>query len=449
MHLSSLLRHTILILGCGVEGISTYRYLRKQHPTKALGIADKRDMASLSNEVQEELSRDPYLELHFGQQYLLSLPNYNLIIKSPGINRRIPEIQKFLHKGKLTTSVNIFIANATGTIIGITGSKGKSTSSSCLHHILKKAYKTSYLCGNIGTPVLDVIQESSRETYFVLELSSQQIEDMRYQVHVGMFTSFFPDHMDYHGDVNAYFAAKTKIFDPKTVVFYNEKFDKIRNFFQNNNFPRKIGYMNQINSIYDNHFMLSCKPFFPTNGLQIVGEHNQENMLGCILLAQHLRIDDTIIQTALQSFTPLEHRLEYIGKYQEIDIYNDSASVTPESTIEAIKALESNNIGCLILGGMDRGYNFYDLGKAIIKYNVATLILLPDTHKKYQETLQKLGFTGQIFEVDSMEEAVKSMWKQTAKDTVCLFSPGCPSYNEYASFVERGKSFCFFVKKYI
>ena len=395
----------ILILGYGKEGQATERFLKKYYPNALIGIAD--------------IKNNP--------NYLDEQKNYDLIIRSPGIPKNL--ITK-----PYTTATNIFLANIDNVVIGVTGSKGKSTTVSLIYSILKQAGKKVHLIGNIGKPMLDeMLKETGKDDIFVCEFSSYQLDDIKYSPHIAVILDLFPDHMNYHGDVENYYNAKKNIISRSTAddyFIYNPKFKELQSWAKN----------------------LICKtlPFeqnivIADGDIPLIGKHNRENIKAAITVAHLLNINNETIVEAVKKFKPLPHRLQMIGKFKEIIFYDDAISTTPESTILAIESLKQ--IGTIFLGGTDRGYDFNKLVEVVIDYKIPNIVLFPDSGEKIFGLFQKV--TGINFlKAESMEEAVKFAYKYTQKNKICLLSNASPSYSLWKNFEEKGDLFQFFVKKY-
>lgn len=395
----------ILILGYGQEGQATERFLKKYCPSALIGIADKK----------------------INVNYLDEQNKYDLVIRSPGVS-------KHLITKPYTTATNIFFGNCLGQIIGVTGSKGKSTTASLIYSILKNAKKKVKLCGNIGRPMLlELFKPMSREDIFVCELSSYQLDDIKYSPHISVITNLFPEHMNYHGSIDAYYQAKENILKfvkPDDYYCYNPKYLILEQWAKNikcNSRPSKrIIYFDQI-----------------TNPL--IGEHNLENIDEAVTVAKIFNIPDEIIKNTVLNFQPLPHRLQFVGKFRNILFYDDAISTTPESTICAINSFPK--IGTIFLGGFDRGYNFDELSRVIIDKKIPNIVLFPDSGEKIFKLLKKV--TGiKFLRTKSMEEAVVVAYENNPANTVCLLSTASPSYSLWKNFEEKGDLFQFFVKKY-
>lgn len=397
----------ILILGYGKEGQATERFLRKFVPNAELGIADKKN----------------------NPNYLDEQKKYDLIIRSPGI-------PKNLITRPYTTASNIFLANIDNVVIGVTGTKGKSTTVSLIHSILKEAGKKSFLIGNIGRPMLDeMLKPIGKEDIFVCEFSSYQLDDIKYSPHISVVLDLFPEHMNYHGDVKNYYNAKKNIISQVTsddYFIYNPKFTELRSWAENSNCKTIPFEQNlQIND----------------EDIPLIGEHNKENIKAAITVAHLLNIDNNTITKAIKEFKPLPHRLELVGKFKEIIFYDDAISTTPQSTILAIESLK--NVGTIFLGGTDRGYDFNKMVQVVIEYKIPNIVLFPESGDAILKIIKsKKAEYLRIFNTNSMEEAVKFAYQYTPQNKICLLSNASPSYSLWKNFEEKGDLFQSFVRQF-
>ena len=397
----------ILILGYGKEGQATERFLRKFVPLTELGIADKKDSAN----------------------YLDEQEKYDLIIRSPGIPKK-------LITRPYTTASNIFLANIDNVVIGVTGTKGKSTTVSLIYSILKEAGKKAFLIGNIGKPMLDeMLKPIGKEDIFVCEFSSYQLDDIKYSPHISVVLDLFPEHMNYHGDVQNYYNAKKNIIAQVAAddyFIYNPKFTDLKSWADNSHCK---------NIPFEQNILIRDED------IPLIGNHNKENIKAAITVAHLLDIDNNTIVKAIKEFKPLPHRLELIGKFKEIIFYDDAISTTPQSTILAIESLK--NVGTIFLGGTDRGYNFNKMVEVIIEYKIPNIVLFPESGDVISKIIKsKKAEYLHIFNTKSMEEAVKFAYEHTPKNKICLLSNASPSYSLWKNFEEKGDLFRSFVKKY-
>jgi len=465
----------ILIVGMGREGFSSVRFLRELKLGKAIAVADKKALEEFSAEEQAVLKDG--LELHLGADYLKEWGEYDVIIKSPGLSiRKFLEIEKAIAAGaKLTSATNIFFANARGKVIAVTGSKGKSTTSSLIYALLKAGGLPVDLVGNIGKPALDFLladlklsEDQQIKKYYVFEISSYQLEDFSGHAEMAVLVSFFPEHMDYHGDEEAYFQAKMNLIaklNESSKVVYNYASDKIRaeikkRFGVERN--DKIIPFNDgekiclIESGKKNELCLEVdgKQIVCAGDVQLKGRHNLENMLAGCAVARELGIGWEVVREALGAFKGLEHRLELVGQFKKITFYNDSFSTAPESTQAALEALgQEGVIGALIVGGVDRGYKFEKLAERIVETGVENLIFFPVTgeliEKEVKNYCEKNGREEpEMFSAKDMTEAVEAAYKAAPAGSICLLSCASPSFNLFKNFEERGNLFKNLVREF-
>lgn len=408
MIIKELKNKSILILGYGKEGRSTEQYLKKVLPGVVIDHTDK--------------NSDP--------QYLEKQKDYDLVIKTPGI-------PKALITQKYTTATNIFFANCKGIIIGVTGTKGKSTTSSLIYHILKAGEKQAHLVGNIGNPALsELMKPDGKDDIFVMELSSYQLDDIHYSPHISVVLNLFPEHMNYHGGVTNYYEAK------KNIV----KYAKQDNYFIYNS---KYKDLVQWASSAHCHTQSFIPHTIPVQGedLTLQGEHNKENIQAALAVADLFHISKEDLVKALKTFKPLPHRLENVGTFHDIIFYDDAISTTPESTIAALQTLK--DVDTLFLGGEDRGYDFSNLVEVVAEKGIKNIVLFPDSGGKIRMLLQKRSkYLPLIFETKDMKAAVRFAFTNTKKKSICLLSTASPSYSVWKNFEEKGNLFKLYVRGY-
>jgi UDP-N-acetylmuramoylalanine--D-glutamate ligase len=451
----------ILILGFGREGQVTLRFLRKEWPDAVIGVADLRSFDKFSAEEQELLKTIPPQLLFLGTDYLECLGRFEVIFKTPGENRRKPQIAEAIRQGViLTSATNLFFRLKKGRVIAVTGSKGKSTTASMIFQVLKTAGMKTELIGNIGKAALDFLDKDSPETIYVFEMSSYQLEDFQGGADIAVFVSFFPEHLDYHGDLEAYFKAKIQLAaQPKEgfKVIYNHSQERLRKYFDEYERVFKgdvkvIPFNDAVHSkIETENGLLTAKDHglsvLNEQQIKLKGRHNLENILAVIKVAAELGIDNQTVARALADFKPLEHRLEMVGEYRGITFYDDAISTTPESTVAAIDALgRDRKIGTLIAGGLDRGYQFAGLANKIREAGIENLILLPETGIRIEEAVKEStngedGYNPVFIHCGDMESCVEKAYQITPKDSICLLSCASPSYNLFKNFEERGNKF--------
>lgn len=391
----------ILIAGYGVEGKSTELFLRKHAPHVNIVLADD---ISHPEGLKKQSSCD-------------------IAIKSPGFPKDSLTIP-------YTTATNIFLDNIDAKTIGITGTKGKSSTCLLLHEVLKESGKKSHLLGNIGKPMLDEFDKIKKDHFVVLELSSYQTEDLTVSPNISVILNLYPEKHN-HASLKAYYKAKMNIVSHakhSDYYIYNPEFDDLI-LLANQTAARPIPC---VPSAAVSHFDFSK-----------VHKHTLQSVLTVLHI---LNIDVKHLQRALEGFKGLPHRQTLLGTFRGITFVDDSGANHPEATVHALASIKA--VETLILGGQDRGYDFKPVIDSSAAKKVKNIILLPETDKKIQSLIKKHLWNPQIYIAQSMEEAVSYAFENTSKDMVCLLSPGAPSYLMYKNFNERGDDFTKLVKKY-
>lgn len=407
----------VLLLGFGNEGRSSYRFIRKHFPMLKIGIAD----SNSSIREDELIIDDLNLEFHMGDDYLKSLPNYEIIIKSPGvkIGEMVAEV-----KNKITSQTDLFLQNYASQVIGVSGTKGKSTTVSLIKHFLDADAKDSILIGNIGVPAFDMIQNIHDNTIIVYELSAHQLEYLHRSPHISLLLNIFPEHLDYFATLEEYSRAKRNIFrfqqDDDIVIVSEELSDKLVDIAQEI-IPVSMG-----NSKYK------------TINSSLIGIHNLYNVECALLAVEKAGVDIDVVIRSLSQFKGLSHRLEYVGEYGGVRFINDSISTVPESAIAAVKALV--DVDMLILGGFDRGLDYDDLTKFLKDSSVETLMFLGEAGRRIYNSM-KLNSDKKLFLVENLEDVFDILSKNTDNIKVCLLSPAAASYDQFKNFEHRGDKF--------
>jgi UDP-N-acetylmuramoylalanine--D-glutamate ligase len=461
MTLDELGKKSILILGFGTEGQATYQFLRTRWPEKLLSIADQQNIAACPEDLIHRIENDPAAQLNFGSRYLDSLDSYSceVIIKTPGIPASIDAIVRARQCGcMLTSHSQIFLDSyPSDKIIGVTGTKGKSTTASLIHHILKHAGIPSELVGNIGQPPLMLIDAVPKDAFFVHEFSSHQLAEIETSPHIAVLLNIVPEHLDYYASFDTYVAAKeniTRFHTPEDFLVFNADYPvpaaiaartkaQLRAFSMEH--PANGCYLR--NETVVRSGINGEEDIMAVSEIPLRGRFNVQNVLAAAAAASLCHVPSAAIRDAVLSFHALPHRLEPAGTYNGITFYDDSIATVPEATLGALEAL-GPAVQTLVLGGHERNLDFNDLGEHLPP-SVRTLILFPPTGERIWKAIESLSKNPlpQAFFVSHMEEAVKIAYQRTAPGSICLLSPASPSFGTFKNYEERGDSFKTFVRK--
>lgn len=438
----------ILILGFGKEGKSTYSFLRKY--LKDINITIKDQNHTIKND--PILENDNNIEIITGENYLNDLEQYDIIMKTPGITFKNIDTSKF--RNKISSQLEILLKYYKNNIIGITGTKGKSTTSSLIYDVFKNNNKKTLLLGNIGIPIFDYIDTIEGDTVLVVEMSSHQLEFVHSSPHIAIITNLYQDHLDHTNGLDDYYNCKmniTRYQEKDDILIYYKScntLDKLINSIKPKSNILITDFNNQLANTYcyNNYIYVNKKQVYNTlDKRKLVGDHNLINVMSALTVSNIFNLDNKKTTEAINNFNPLEHRLELVGTIDNITYYNDSIATIPEATMNGIESLK--NVNTLIFGGMDRGIDYDEFTKYLYSCYVENLICMPTTGHKIANELIKLNSNKNIYLVNTLEEAVKKAKSVTKKDTICLMSPAAASYEYFKNFEEKGKEYKRLVKE--
>jgi len=336
----------------------------------------------------------------------------------------------------------------------VTGTKGKSTTTSLIYHILKTAKIPSVLLGNIGKPPLDYLEEDNEKTFFVFEMSSHQLTDIEKSPDIAVFLNVFPEHLDYYLNYEEYIKAKgniTRFQESSDILIYNADFPEIAEI-ANQSKARKYKFSAQTKP-EDGCFVADGKIVFvdkkiekfrlDVNRIPLLGKHNLYNVMAAIIASKVAGVDFDSINRAVRNFRPLEGRLETVGIYKTVLFVNDTLATIPEATIAAVDAFGDKKL-TLILGGFDRKISFDNLGKDLAKRkNVSGVILIGQTGRRIKKSLEKFRYMGKIYDKGktNMSEIIKYASKIAVPGGVVLLSPASTSFDMFKDYKDRGNQF--------
>ncbi len=443
----------VAIIGAGTEGIETLKYLLKQGAI--LTVLDQREDIHNIPELQ---NKD--IQVSGGKDYLEGLSEFDIIVRSPGVKRTLPQLIEAEKKGvKVTSHTILFFEACPSPIIGVTGTKGKGTTSTLIYEMLKEEGLDAYLGGNIGVPPLQFIDKLKPTSWVVLELSSFQLEDMQVSPHISVMLMIVGEHLgkdvhgtqNYHESMEEYVDAKRNILrwqGPDDFAVINR--DYLASHESDIHTEAKIFQVSREREAYTDGCYVkdgavwlkkhdSKREVVKTSDIVLPGRHNLENVCAAAMAANLAGVSLTSIAKVLKTFKGLEHRLELVRDFRGVRYYDDSFSTTPETAIAAIEAFDAPEI--LILGGSSKNSDFTELGQLIsTRVNIKAVIGIGDEWNKIKLKMksEKLKI---VEGLQSMEEVVRNAAILAEPGDVVLLSPACASFGMFKNYKERGELF--------
>ena len=430
----------IAILGFGVEGKSTYNFIRRYLKNAEITILCSEEDETEKSDI---LKKDKFTQFVIGKGYLDNLDKYDVILKAPGVSFKNIEINKFADK--ITSQLELFLEYKNCLTIGVTGTKGKSTTSSLIYSVLKDQKRDCFLLGNIGTPIFEKLEEINDNSIVVLELSSHALQYVKKSTEIAILLNIYEEHLDHYKDFNEYIQAKLNVLNYQKengIAIFNSDNKNIKYDYKQKDYGITVKGNNLTqntikllqNKIYYNEEMI-----FEVNEdeMMLKGEHNINNIMFILAVCKIMDLDMIEAIKTIKNFKPLEHRLEYVGTVEDVLYYNDSIATIPEATICSIKALKK--VSTLIIGGKDRGVNLENLIDFLKTTDIKNIICMPTTGEYIAEELKNSNKN--VIKVSTMEEAVKKAKAVTEKNKICLLSPAAASYGFFKNFKERGEIF--------
>ena len=446
----------VAIIGLGVSNIPLLDYMYNQKAKVC--VFDERTIEEIPNNIMNKITNYGF-EFNFGKNCLKNLNGFDIVFRSPSCLPTRDELRREEDRGAIiTTEIEMLMKMCPCKIIGVTGSDGKTTTTSLIYSILKKAGYNTYLGGNIGTPLFTKLPEIKPEDMIVLELSSFQLMGMEVSPNISVITNITPNHLNIHKDYEEYIEAKKSIFkyqNENGLLILNYDNEITRNCAKEANgkvifFSHKEKLDNGF--IVDGKVIKECedkirKHIFNAEDTILKGEHNLENIATAICATKSLVPIDVAIE-AIKEFKPVEHRIEFIKEINEVKWYNDSASSSPTRTLSGLNAFDEDII--LISGGYDKNLDYKPLAKPITE-KVKALILIGQTAGKIFEEvkneLEKKDKQLPIYMCDTLEQTVLLANKIATSGDVVLFSPASASFDMFKNFADRGNQFKNLVNK--
>lgn len=410
----------IIIAGYGAEGRSNYAYFRRVYPQAELTIADMRPVVDAPDGAT----------VLTGQNVFAQLPEADMVVRTAGLAPRLIQTD-----GTVWSATNEFFARCPAPIIGVTGTKGKGTTCSFITEMLRAAGQTAHLVGNIGVPALDVLEQVQPNDVVVYELSSFQLWDAERSPHIAVVLMIEPDHLDVHQDMAEYVAAKANITVHQTAndtVVYAE----------HNSYSRAVAEASLGQTIAFPRPLTDRQQ----QALKLPGAHNRENASAAIAAVRAFLPDITeeAICQGLAAFTGLPHRLKYVAEVGGVRLYDDSISTTPGSAIAAMRSFTEPKV--LILGGHDKGADYTQLAQETARSPSLRAVLLSGANaQRIAAALRDAGVDMTKVQHQpgtlTMPEVVTQAMDLAHPGDVVILSPAAASFDQYASYTDRGEQF--------
>lgn len=426
----------IAILGFNVEGKASYGYYKGHDIT----ICDKSIDIELPEGVASKL----------GDTYLDKLDEFDLIVRSPGIYPQDILDKNPAVKDKITTQTNEFFRVCpTKKIIGVTGTKGKGTTSSLIAKMLESAGKQVHLGGNIGVPMISMLSNIGEDDWVVLELSNFQLIDVKHAPHIAVCLMVVSEHLDWHPNAEDYYASKANLFAHQSsddIAIYLDDNQTTKHIVSKSS-GHLIPYFKQPGAVVENdNFMIDGKVICKTEELNLLGKHNWQNVCAAITAAWQVTQDVDALHEAITNFVTLEHRLEFVRELDGVKYYNDSFGTTPETAIVAIESFEQPIV--LIVGGSEKGSDYSELISTIIDSSVEHVVCVGVTGLKIADMLEarkdERCVTYSVW--DNYDNVTMDMITAKARETakpgsVVLLSCASASFDMFKNYKDRGEKF--------
>jgi len=434
----------VAVVGLGITGKALIKFLLKK---KAFIVA-----CDQNRKIDPSLRKLP-IKFSLGKNYLKNSKKTEIIFISPGVPLNLSPFKKL--KSKITNEIALFLELCPAPVIGITGTNGKTTTTTLVSKILKEGRKKVFMGGNIGEPLINKIDKITKKSWVVLEISSFQLELVKRSPQIAVVLNITPDHLDRYKNFGQYKKAKEKIilyqkkndyailnFDDKNVLALKQKTPAQIYGFSTLQALKRGAYLKDQNLVIrdKNKLYKICS----VSEIKLPGQHNIANILAASLVGYLCRIPLSKIRKVIANFQGIPHRLELVRIKNKIKFYNDSKSTTPASTIAALKSFSEPII--LIAGGYDKKSDFSLLAKEI-KKKVKKLILIGQTAQKIALAVKKEKPSLPQYFTKSLKEAIQLAYRNAHPYEVVLFSPACASFDMFTNFEERGELFKKLVKE--
>ncbi|MEK7562031.1 MAG: UDP-N-acetylmuramoyl-L-alanine--D-glutamate ligase [Patescibacteria group bacterium] len=440
------------IVGWGIEGQSAFHYFGPDHDYLIVNEHPRDDFPGQSDKIKVQFlteEKPPGITSNVTDlSYLDGIEKCEKIVYSvtsiKNLEQKFGQDKNFWKKA--TTVWHIFFENVkTKNLIGVTGSKGKGTTSTLIYEMLKAAGKNVFLAGNIGVSVLDILPKVKETDWVVLEITNYQLYNFPYSPHIAVCLMITKEHLDWHPNMEEYISAKTNLFS-------HQKKDDIAIYFADNELSQriagsspgiKIPYFAPPGAVAKNEGVIAVgdpeTEVIDTREIKLIGEHNLQNICAAVTVVWQITPDVKAIHKVLAAFSGLPHRLEFVREVDGVKYYDDSFGTTPQTAIVAMRALIQPQV--LILGGSDKGLDFGPMIDEVVKDRTRHVITIGQTGPKIEQMLRNHGFDKITAGLDKMTDIVAEARRVAGPGDVVLLSTGCASFGLFHDYKDRGNQF--------
>lgn len=443
----------VLVYGTGKSGIGAAELLEKVQAQPVL--FDENDKLTFED-VKSKLPADSHAGVILGQLKEDELDQFDLCIMSPGVPTDLPLVNEIRSRGiRIWGEVELAYENSKGDVLAITGTNGKTTTTSLLGDIMRQHTSSVYVVGNIGNPYTDIALKTGENTVTVAEISSFQLETIeKFRPKVSAILNITPDHLNRHHTMEEYIRVKESITVNQTeedTCVLNYEDDVLREF--GKNVKAEVIFFSSLRTLEKGLYLKDGSIMYNsgteetevcrTSELNILGRHNHENVMAAVGMALAYGVPLEEIRRAARQFKAVEHRIEFVEEKNGVAYYNDSKGTNPDAAIKGIQAMDRPTV--LIGGGYDKGSSYEEWIRSF-DGKVRKLVLLGETKEKIAEAANKCGFTDIIF-AETLEEAVDICAGEARTGDAVLLSPACASWDMFPSYEVRGQMFKEYVRK--
>jgi UDP-N-acetylmuramoylalanine--D-glutamate ligase len=422
----------VAIVGYATEGIVSADYFYKLGCV--VTICDKNENLTVPQDYTAKL----------GANYLDDLADFDVIVRTAGLHPHSILEKNPSAEDKLTSAIDEFLRIcSTKNVIGVTGTKGKGTTSMLIAKMLEAAGRTVHLGGNIGRSPLEFYDAVQPDDWVVLELSSFQLIDLHHSPHIAVCLMAVPEHLNWHTDMAEYTTAKSRLFEYQTsndIAIYFAGNETSREIAQAGA-ARKIPYFESPGAWVNGDMVtIDGQEICTTNEIKLLGAHNWQNVCAAITAVWQAGVRDIdSIRRVVTSFAGLEHRLEFVRELDGVRYYDDSFGTTPETAIVALAAFDGPKV--VILGGSDKGASYDELAQAVANDNVRKVVLIGEQARPIKEALSAADYTETVEDCQNMVEVVSAAREAAQTSDVVLLSTGCASFGMFTDYKDRGNQF--------